>query len=90
MADMPSATRMNMLMLKSQSSLAKQGVELLKRKRDALVTEFFSTIRETLKYRKQLQTAIDESYRTLTFAKAIDGTSALESLSMASHRVIQL
>ena len=90
MIEMPSATRMNLLTLKGQSSLAKQGVDLLKRKRDALVAEFFSTIRQTLHYRKQLQDSINTSYKSLIFSKAIDGKPALESLALAGIRPMQI
>jgi V/A-type H+-transporting ATPase subunit D len=47
-----SPTRMNLLARRSQLELASRGVELLEKKRDALVKEFFANVHEALEARR--------------------------------------
>jgi len=85
-----SPTRMNMLALRAQAGLALQGVDLLKRKRDALVTEFFAVVKRSLGLRERLAGDCGEAYRTLILAKAREGAEAVESLALAGRREIVL
>ncbi|MBI1870945.1 MAG: V-type ATP synthase subunit D [Chlamydiae bacterium] len=85
-----SATRMNLLALKNQASLAKQGVDLLKKKRDALVMEFFTVVKQTLQSRQELSKEMGVAYESLNLAQAIEGKGAIESVAMASQRLITL
>ncbi len=68
-----SPTRMNLLNRRSQLGLASRGMNLLEKKRDALVQEFFATVHRALEARQQLNQAAREAYRTLMLAKAFDG-----------------
>lgn len=43
---------MNLLQRKQQAKIATQGVDLLKRKRDALVADFFNIVRQSLAARE--------------------------------------
>lgn len=83
-----SATRMNLLVLKNQAALARQGVDLLKRKRDALVMEFFKIVKQTLQSREELSKAMGIAYENLTLTKAIEGLNTIESIAMAGRRKI--
>jgi len=85
-----SATRMNLLMLKNQAGLARQGVELLKRKRDALVMEFFKIVKQTLQSRQELSKTMSQAYEDLTLTKAIEGENTVKSIAMAGAREITL
>ncbi len=76
-----SPTRMNLLTRRSQLSLASRGVELLQKKRDALVREFLSLVHEALEARKQLNAASWEANKTLLLAKSFDGPDALDAFS---------
>jgi len=78
-----SPTRMNLLTRRSQLGLALRGVDLLQKKRDALVSEFFSLIHETLEARKQLNAAGQEAHMALFLAKAFDGPQEVEVLSLS-------
>jgi V/A-type H+-transporting ATPase subunit D len=78
-----SPTRMNLLTRRSQLGLASRGVELLEKKRDALVTEFFANVHETLEARQQLNEAAQAAHRALLLAKSFDGPETLEALSLA-------
>ncbi len=75
-------TRMNLLNCRSQLGLASRGMNLLEKKRDALVQEFFAKVHETLEARRQLYQAAQEAHRTLMLAKAFDGPEIVESLSL--------
>lgn len=88
MAEFVSPTRMNLLQRRNQLKVAQQGVDLLKRKRDALVADFFKIVRESLVARERLTAAAREAYVFLSLAKAIEGRHALESAAMAERREV--
>lgn len=77
-----SPTRMNLLNRHSQLGLASRGVELLEKKRDALVKEFFANVHEALEARRHLYQAAQEAQRSLMLAKSFDGPEAVEALSL--------
>ncbi|MEJ2723549.1 MAG: V-type ATP synthase subunit D [Deltaproteobacteria bacterium] len=78
-----SPTRMNLLARRSQLALASRGVDLLQKKRDALVREFLSLVQETLEARKQLNAASREAHKALLMAKSFDGPGAVEAFSQS-------
>lgn len=78
-----SPTRMNLLARRGQLGLAVRGVDLLQKKRDALVREFFGLIHETLEARRQLNAAGQEAHMALFLAKAFDGPQEVEVLSLS-------
>jgi len=88
MAEVVSATRMNLLQRRDQLRVAQQGVDLLKRKRDALVADFFKIVRESLAARERLAAACREAYVMLTLAKAWEGREALEAAALPARRDI--
>jgi len=88
MAEVVSATRMNLLQRRDQLRVAQQGVDLLKRKRDALVADFFKIVRESLAARERLSAACREAYVMLTLAKAWEGREALEAAALPARRDI--
>jgi len=88
MAELISPTRMNLLQRTNQLQVAQQGVDLLKRKRDALVADFFKIVREALAARERLTAAARESYIFLSLAKAVEGKETLEAAANASRREV--
>jgi V/A-type H+-transporting ATPase subunit D len=88
MPEAVSPTRMNLLQRKQQAKIAVQGVDLLKRKRDALVADFFNIVRQSLAAREQLTAACQEAYLMLALAKAWEGREALEAVALADRREI--
>ncbi|HEU5299515.1 MAG TPA: V-type ATP synthase subunit D [bacterium] len=88
MPEAVSPTRMNLLQRKQQARIAGQGVDLLKRKRDALVADFFNIVRESLAARERLTKAAGEAYIMLALAKAWEGREALEAAAMADRREV--
>lgn len=76
-----SPTRMNLLARRSQLRLAAKGVDLLQKKRDALVKEFFDLVHGTLEARRQLNTAAGEAVTALLLARSFDGPEEVEAFS---------
>jgi len=88
MPEAVSPTRMNLLQRKQQAKIATQGVDLLKRKRDALVADFFNIVRQSLAAREGLTKTSEEAYVMLALAKAWEGREALETAAMADRREV--
>lgn len=88
MPEAVSPTRMNLLQRKQQAKIAVQGVDLLKRKRDALVADFFNIVRQSLVARERLTAACREAYIMLALAKAWEGREALEAAALADRREV--
>lgn len=83
MAENIAPTRSNMLQRRDQLKLAVRGADLLKRKRDALIGEFFALVKTSLAARRALTKASQEAYLSLFLANAWDGPEALKSLGLA-------
>lgn len=90
MAEQIAPTRSNLLQRRDQLNLANRGADLLKRKRDALIGEFFSLVQESLKARRALNSSSRDAYFSLFLAKAWDGPEAVESLSLAGGKQLDL
>src|SRR5205809_6925416 len=85
MPEAVSPTRMNLLQRKQQAKVAVQGVDLLKRKRDALVADFFNIVRQSLVARQRLTKACEEAYVMLALAKAWEGREGPGGAAMADR-----
>lgn len=78
-------TRSELLERKQQITLAEQGMDLLKQKRDALLIEFMSVMDETLRLSNDLQRTTNEAQYSLAISKAVDGTVAVRSAAFATR-----
>lgn len=83
MAGQISPTRSALLASKASLRTASGGADLLKRKRDALIGEFFALVKDALAAREQLTGVSKGAYTSLFGAKAWDSPEAVESLSLA-------
>jgi V/A-type H+/Na+-transporting ATPase subunit D len=83
-------TRMVLLQKKAQVKLAKQGVELLKNKKDALLKEFYNIVPELVESRKNLTKISQEATNALQLAKAIDGIEVVLSAALAGKRKVAM
>src|SRR5690606_5400006 len=83
-------TRMNLLNLKGQVKLAKDGVGLLKGKRDALLQELLKRARELRAMRDELYHRGRDAAVSLTLARAVRGTTELRSAGVAASRDLQV
>lgn len=78
------STRSELLSRKQQVGLASQGMELLKKKRDALLREFLPIIDETMRLSLQLERATSDAQESLAMAKAVDSGPVVQSVSLAT------
>lgn len=76
-------TRMALLQLKRRIQLARKGHELLKKKRDSLVMQFFDLVTERKNLRKKLNDEYKVAYDSLIEAEMLVGKRDLENLSLA-------
>lgn len=83
-------TRGELLKLKRRIDLAKRGHELLREKRDALVTEFFDNLDMLRGKREDVEEKLDRAYEALIDAKVSDGSLELEKSALASSGDIEI
>ncbi len=77
-------TRSELLKRKANRTLAEQGMNLLKRKRDALLREFMPIIDETMRLSLRLERVTTEAQYELSMAKAKEGGPVIRSASFAA------
>ena len=85
-----SPTRINLLSRKSQLGLAVEGVELLKHKREALISEFMELVKPLTEKQKKLHRDFVEAFHCLNTARAIDGIGSLESAVLLRENRVQV
>jgi V/A-type H+-transporting ATPase subunit D len=85
-----SPTRTELLTRRAQIQLARQGADLLKGKREALVREFLTELESFVNARDALLSSLAESKQSLMRALAVDGPEAVASAGLASRRPIEL
>lgn len=81
MADKANPTRMELLKTKARIKLAKNGHNLLKQKRDALIMEFFKILKKAKDLRGELNGKMGLAYKSLSIAHAHHTTFELESVA---------
>lgn len=83
-------TRGELLKLKRRIDLAKRGHELLKEKRDALVTEFFDNIDILRGKREEVKERLEKAFEKLISAKVSLGSVELEGAADSSVREMDI
>lgn len=83
-------TRGELLKLKKRIDLAERGHELLREKRDALVTEFFDNLDMLRGKREIVEEKLEEAFEALVEAKITSGNIDLERAGEASTRGIDV
>ncbi|KXA89147.1 ATP synthase subunit D [candidate division MSBL1 archaeon SCGC-AAA259A05] len=83
-------TRGELLKLKRRTKLAERGHELLREKRDALVTEFFDNIDLLRARREKTSKRLEEAFKNLIEAKVVLGTSKLKEAACAATRDLEI
>lgn len=73
---------MNLINTRKSIVLATKGHDLLKRKREALVIEFFSMLKEMSSGRERLQQTLQAAYKTTVLASTFSGDFELEQASL--------
>jgi V/A-type H+-transporting ATPase subunit D len=85
-----SPTRSELLSRRAQIRLARQGADLLRGKREALVREFLSELQRFADTREALAKELGRARQSLMRALAVDGPESLASAGLASVRTIEL
>jgi V/A-type H+-transporting ATPase subunit D len=85
-----SPTRTELLTRRAQIQLARQGAELLRGKREALVREFLSELQRFVDARDALRRELSDAKQSLMRALATDGPEAVASAGLAGRRPIEL
>jgi len=75
-------TRSELMKLKKRITLAKSGHNLLKKKRDGLVIEFFEIMKRAKTVRKELTEAYKTAQYKLDVASALEGAMQIKSNAM--------
>jgi V/A-type H+-transporting ATPase subunit D len=79
-----SPTRTEFLAKKAQITIAEEGKDLLKEKRDALLIEFMSLMDRVLEISERLDKIATEARYALSLAEAVDGPVTVKSTSFAT------
>src|SRR5574342_718368 len=83
-------TRMELLAVKGQITLAEQGRDLLKEKRNALMKEFMKIAETVMRGSDELEQAAADARRSLARAEALDGPEAVHSAAFAAQGELTL
>jgi V/A-type H+-transporting ATPase subunit D len=84
------ATRAELLAKKNQISLAYQGRDLLKEKRNALLQQLMRTAEQVMQGSDELEQGVGEATAILALAKALDGPEAVQSAAFAAQGQVTL
>jgi V/A-type H+-transporting ATPase subunit D len=84
------ATRAELLAKKKQIILARQGRDLLKEKRNALLKELMRIAEQVVRSNDELEQSVSESLAALALAEALDGPEAVQSAAMAAQGQVSL
>ena len=85
-----SPTRSELLSRRAQIRLARQGADLLRAKREALVREFLSELQRFVDTREALARELALARQGLMRALAVDGPEAVRSAGLASRRAVEI
>ena len=84
------ATRSELLQKKAQISLARQGRDLLKEKRNALMQELMRTAELAMKGGEELERRVGQADAALALAEALDGPEVVRSAALAARSHLAL
>ncbi|MFV9676372.1 MAG: V-type ATP synthase subunit D [Methanosarcinales archaeon] len=85
-----SPTRMELLRMNRRAKLAEKGHDLLREKRDALISEFLDVICEVREARMKAEAKLKEAFEALIIAQALLGVEQVRQLSLMTPQEISL
>ncbi len=83
-----SATRTELVSLKAEEEAARQGLSLLRGKREALVADLFSVVDQAVSARDRYAEALLRAEDALAVSLGVDGRAGTESAAFAARRDI--
>jgi V/A-type H+-transporting ATPase subunit D len=78
------------LKLKRRVKLAEKGHDLLREKRDALISEFLEIIEEVRDARKDVEEKLEDAFLALRIAKAMHGEKMMREISFVTPQTISI
>jgi V/A-type H+/Na+-transporting ATPase subunit D len=84
------ATRAELLAKLNQIALARQGRDLLKEKRNALLRELMRTAEQVMRSGDELEQSVGEATIALAMAEALDGPEVVRSAAFAARGQVTL
>ena len=79
------ANRMELLRVKDKRKLASKGYDLLKKKRDALIKQFFEYVKQYKELSSDTVEQLQEAYDVLHVAQAVSGVHRVKSLAFSTR-----
>src|SRR3989338_5249610 len=76
-------TRSELMKLKNRIKLAKSGYNLLKKKRDGLIMEFFEILKKAKTIRKELIEQYQQAIYKMNIARASESDIAVRSIALS-------
>ena len=83
-------TRSELLKLKKQIRLAKSGYNLLKKKRDGLILEFFEILKKAKTLREELVNEYKIALEKINIARTLEGDLKVKSVAMAIPEISEI
>ena len=83
-------TRSELLRVKKQIKLAKSGYNLLKKKRDGLILEFFEVLKKAKTLRQELVDEYKPALEKINIARALEGDLKVKSIAMAINDIPEI
>jgi len=83
-------TRMELLKTRDRKKTAIKGYNLLKKKRDALIREFFILIKDYKELKQKTIVKLKSAYKTLQIAQGVSGVNRIKGLALSSEKAFDL
>ncbi|HET6594782.1 MAG TPA: V-type ATP synthase subunit D [Anaerolineales bacterium] len=83
-------TRTNLIRLKKELRFAKEGYEILDRKREALTTELVSVAKEADAVQKEVWALLQRAYDAMETARLLMGSDHVEWASLAVNKTVDV
>lgn len=83
-------TRMELTRLKKKLAVATRGHKLLKDKRDELMRRFLEIVRENIALRKQVEEAVSEANKSISFARSLMQREVLQTALMCPKQQVEI
>lgn len=83
-------TRMELLKTRQQKKTAIKGHSLLKKKRDALIREFFILIKDYKELKQKTITKLQNAYKVLSISQGVSGVNRVKGLAYSSEKAFNI
>jgi V/A-type H+-transporting ATPase subunit D len=83
-------TRSNLLHIREALNLAREGYEILDKKREVLTTELMHVAHDATALQKRVWELLDEAYRALEMARLATGRERLEWAALSVNKTVEV